>query len=212
MPRDTQVPRRRLSLGDHFFTKDGALVRDPAPVSHFELLGISQGLDVDADAVDAGLRALQRRLHPDRFAQASAEQKDLADAASATVNGATSVLRDELKRADYVLFLETGASVLEDETRTAPPALLMAVMEAREAIDDAADGPMLEALIAENEARVADANARLRGVLNFADFEAAAAVVVELNFYGKIEGEALAKADGENWDVGFGGRRRRANV
>ena len=27
-----------------------------------------------------------------------------------------------------------------------------------------------------------------------------------------IDGEALAKADGENWDVGFGGRRRRANV
>ena len=60
-PRDTQVPRRALALGDHFFSKDGTLRRDPASVSHFELLGLPKGLDVDDDALDEGLRVLQRR-------------------------------------------------------------------------------------------------------------------------------------------------------
>ena len=63
-PRDTQVPRRALALGDHFFSKDGTLRRDPSQVSHFELLGLPKGLDVDDDALDEGLRVLQRRLHP----------------------------------------------------------------------------------------------------------------------------------------------------
>ena len=158
--RDTQVPRR-AALGDHFF-QDGALRRDPASVSHFELLGLPKGLDVDDDALDEGLRVLQRRLHPDRFATSTQEQRDLADAASARVNGATAVLRDDLRRADYLLLLETGTSVLDDETRTAPPALLMEVMEVREAIDEATDGGALEALVAANDARIVDANARLR--------------------------------------------------
>ena len=209
-PRDTQVPRRALALGDHFFSKDGALRRDPTQVSHFELLGLPKGLDVDDDALDEGLRVLQRRLHPDRFATSTQEQRDLADAASARVNGATAVLRDDLRRADYLLLLETGTSVLDDETRTAPPSLLMAVMEVREAIDEATDGGALEALVAANDARVVDANARLREEVAAGDLEAASNVVVELNFYGKIEGEALAKADGEGWSVAFGDRRRQA--
>ena len=171
---------------------------------------MEQGLDVDGAALDEGLRVLQRRLHPDRFATASQEQRDLADAASARVNGATAVLRDDLRRADYLLLLETGTSVLDDETRTAPPALLMEVMEVREAIDEATDGGALEALVAANDARIVDASARLREEVAAGDLEAASNVVVELNFYGKIEGEALAKADGEGWSVAFGDRRRQA--
>ena len=209
-PRATpQVPRRALALGDHFF-KDGTLRRDPDTVTHFELLGLPKGLDVDDDALDEGLRVLQRRLHPDRFATSTQEQRDLADAASARVNGATAVLRDDLKRADYLLLLETGTSVLDDETRTAPPSLLMEVMEVREAIDEATDGGALEALVAANDAKVEDAKARLRAEVDGGDLEAASNVVVELNFYGKIEGEALAKADGEGWSVAFGDRRRQA--
>ena len=53
-------------------------------------------------------------------------------------------------------------------------------------------------------------NARLRAEVDGGDLEAASNVVVELNFYGKIEGEALAKADGEGWSVAFGDRRRQA--
>ena len=95
-----------------------------------------------------------------------------------------------MRRADYLLLLETGTSVLDDETRTAPPALLMEVMEVREAIDEATDGGALEALVAANDARIVDASARLREEVDGGDLEAASNVVVELNFYGKIEGEA----------------------
>ena len=66
----------------------------------------------------------------------------------------------------------------------------------------------LEALVAANDVKVEDAKARLRAEVDGGDLEAASKVVVELNFYGKIEGEALAKADGEGWSVAFGDRRR----
>ena len=80
------------ALGDHFFSRTDA----PAgPYTSFPLraLGLPKGLDVDDDALDEGLRVLQR-LHP-TAATSTQEQRDLADAASARVNGATAVLRDD---------------------------------------------------------------------------------------------------------------------
>ena len=80
----------------------------------------------------------------------------------------------------------------------------------REAIDEATDGGALDALVAANDVKVEEAKARLRAEVDKGDLEAASNVVVELNFFGKIEGEALAKADGEGWSVAFGDRRRQA--
>ena len=94
------------------------------PSVHEECEDVRDAILDDDDALDEGLRVLQRRLHPDRFATSTQEQRDLADAASVRVNGATAVLRDDLRRADYLLLLETGTSVLDDETRTAPPRLM----------------------------------------------------------------------------------------
>ena len=198
--------RRFAALGDHFFGADGALAAEPPHVDHFALFGVAAHFDVDGAALDAGLRRLQNRLHPDRFASAPEAQKLLADAASARVNDALAVLRDPLRRADYARSLATGDLVLDDETRQAPGALLLAVMEAREAVDDAANLEDLAAVVAANDGDVAAATAALREALGAGDLESAAERIVELNFYGKIDAEAREAADAR----GFGELPRRA--
>jgi len=200
--RHRLAPRRFSSLGDHFFGADGALLRSPPAVDYFALLGVPHGVDADEAALDEARRVLQRRLHPDRFATADEGQKDAAEAASALVNDALTTLRDPLRRADYALALATGAPrVLDDETKTAPPALLMEVMEAREAVDDAEDAAALARLLEANEARVAAATSELREAFAAEDFEKASDLVVRLNFYGKIRLEATEKAHERQWDV-----------
>lgn len=189
------------ALGDHYFGADGALVADPVGVDHFTLLGVAVDLDVEAPALDDGLRKLQRRLHPDRFATAAAPQRALAEAASARVNDAVSTLRAPLPRYDYCLSLRTGRLVLDDETVGAPPALLMRVMEAREAVDDAEGVADLEGVLAENDLGAAAATDGLRSAYAAGDDAAAAERIVELNFFGKILEEARAVADANDWEL-----------
>ncbi|KAH8073235.1 hypothetical protein JL721_3222 [Aureococcus anophagefferens] len=184
--------RRFAALGDHFFGADGALAAEPHHVDHFALFGVAAHFDVDGAALDAGLRQLQHRLHPDRFASAPEAQKLLADAASARVNDALAVLRDPLRRADYARSLATGDLVLDDETRQAPGALLLAVMEAREAVDDAASLEDLAVVAAERRRR-RRGDGRAAEALGAGDLESAAERIVELNFYGKIDAEARGR-------------------
>merc|ERR1712224_33748 len=75
-------------------------------------------------------------LHPDLHAQASAEQKELAEAHSARLNEAMSVLRSTLKRASYWMELK-GIRVLEEDQRMLDPETMMEVMEVGEHVDEA---------------------------------------------------------------------------
>eukprot|EP00971_Amphidinium_carterae_P033813 666129-Amphidinium_carterae.1 len=64
--------------------------------------------------VDAAFKKLQMRLHPDRFAQASAEVEALAQLHSAKLNEAARTLRSPLLRGRYWMQLK-GVRVLEED-------------------------------------------------------------------------------------------------
>ena len=73
--------------------------------NHFELFGLPVAFDIDSQQLAERYRELQRTLHPDRYASASAQEQRLAVQYSGLVNEAYSTLNRPLSRALYLLGL-----------------------------------------------------------------------------------------------------------
>lgn len=121
-------------LGDCFFDDRFGGLREEhcCGKNEFIILGVPENIEVDLQTLDKNMRMLQRRLHPDLFAQASEEQQKRAERFSARVNTAYAVIRDPLLRADRAIGLKLGRSILSEEDREhVDMDLLMSVLETR---------------------------------------------------------------------------------
>lgn len=104
----------------------------------FELFGLPRRFEQDRAELDARWRALQAKVHPDRFAADGAAAQRTAMQWAVRVNEAYQRLRDPLKRAAYLC--ELAGAPIDAESNTAMPAdFLMQQMAWREALDEAAD-------------------------------------------------------------------------
>ncbi len=79
---------------------------EPAAIDYFRVFALPRQLALDAIALGGEFHRLSRRLHPDRFARAGAEQQAWSLAATALLNDAWRTLRDPLQRLEYLLNLE----------------------------------------------------------------------------------------------------------
>ncbi|VVD92544.1 Fe-S protein assembly co-chaperone HscB [Pandoraea anhela] len=113
--------------------------------NYFTLFDLPQGFALDNDALEAAYRAVQSRVHPDRFASASEAERRVAMQWAAQANAAYRTLRDPLQRATYLLTLQ-GIDVGAENNTAMAPDFLMQQMEWREAIDDAVDARNVGAL------------------------------------------------------------------
>ena len=171
---------------------------------HFELLGLAPGFAIDRDALDRAWREVQARVHPDRHAAGSAQERRVAMQWASRANEAYRVLRAPLSRARYLC--ERAGVDLQVETNTAmTPAFLMQQMEWREALDEprsARDPAALEALAGELAAARKRMTAEVGRLLDEQhDYATAAARVREWMFIEKFSEEidlavdALAEQD-----------------
>jgi molecular chaperone HscB len=88
---------------------------------------------VDVLALEREFHRLSRKLHPDRFARASADEQQWSLAATALLNDAYRTLRDPLARIEYLLKL-SGLKIGEENSgkgalRQPPADLLEEVFE-----------------------------------------------------------------------------------
>jgi len=124
----------------------------------FTLFGLPRRFALDRAQLDASWRALQAKVHPDRFASEGASAQRLAMQWAVRVNEAYQRLKDPLKRA--TLLCELAGAPIEAESNTSmPPAFLMQQMEWREALQEATTLTQVEALdedIAAQERRLFD--------------------------------------------------------
>ena len=101
--------------------------------NHFELFGLPVTFVIDADALSDRYRDLQRVVHPDRYASATAQERRLSLQQATLVNEAYEILKDPLRRATYLLRLHDG-DVNTPPDAISDPAFLMEQMELRETL------------------------------------------------------------------------------
>jgi len=101
--------------------------------NYFELFGLPIGFDLQGEELALRYRDLQRALHPDRFANASDQERRLSVQQAARVNEGFRTLKSPLLRARYLL--EVAGLPLDDTDTSMDPGFLMQQMELREALE-----------------------------------------------------------------------------
>jgi len=108
--------------------------------SLFEALGLPKTFFLEASEIEERFKDLNKKLHPDRFAQKGARERRMSLEWTTAVNDAHRTLKDPLKRATYFVKLqgldvekESGANAMQ----RLPPEFLEQVLEEREALEQA---------------------------------------------------------------------------
>ena len=105
------------------------------PSNYFDLFQLPPALEVDSEQLTERYRALQRELHPDRFATSSDPERRLAASAAAQVNQAYRTLSDRHERATYLLQMQ-DISIDNEKDTSQDSEFLMQQMELREQIEE----------------------------------------------------------------------------
>lgn len=113
--------------------------------SDFALLGLPERFSVAAADLDARWKALQREVHPDRFAAQGAAAQRVAMQWSVRVNEAYQRLKHPVRRAAY-LCERMGQPVNAESNTAMPAAFLMQQMSWREELEEASTSSDLEQL------------------------------------------------------------------
>ena len=157
--------------------------------SDFELFGVPARFAQDLPALEARWKALQREVHPDRFAAQGAAAQRVAAQWSARINEAYRRLKDPQRRAAYLC--ELNGAPIQAETNTAmPPEFLMQQMTLREQLDDARTKQDLDEIDRESARMRRDELQKIEQSIDAGhDWTAAAQSVRALMFLDKLADE-----------------------
>jgi molecular chaperone HscB len=119
------------------------------PADFFAVFGLDRRLKIDESALQRRFYELSRQYHPDRFAGRPAPEQEFALDMTALINDGYRVLRDPVKRAEYLLKHE-GFDIGEQRSNNVPPELLEEVFELNMMLEELRGGdestrPQLEA-------------------------------------------------------------------
>ena len=102
-----------------------------AAVDHFALLGVPRRHRLAAEELERCFRDRSRQLHPDRFARASPRERRLSLDRTTRLNDAFRTLKDDRRRADYLLRL-AGHDPVAEARSLHDPEFLEAQLSTRE--------------------------------------------------------------------------------
>ncbi|MGC4122349.1 MAG: Fe-S protein assembly co-chaperone HscB [Myxococcales bacterium] len=121
-------------------TACGAVQPARPAATYFEVLGLPASYFLEASAIEERFKDLNKKLHPDRFAQKEPRERRMSLEWTTQVNDAYRALKDPLKRATYFV-KQQGIDVEKESGKNAmsrlPPEFLMQVMDDREALEEA---------------------------------------------------------------------------
>lgn len=108
--------------------------KDILSSNFFELFEQPVSYQVDLDKIQINYMDLQKQVHPDKFANASDQEKRLSMQQTSWLNEAQATLKNPVLRAMYLLKLKGVDINLENET-TMDAAFLMQQLEMREHLE-----------------------------------------------------------------------------
>ncbi len=174
--------------GQAFCETCGA-VQPPGQTDHFARLGLDRQFDLNPDDLQTRYFALQRALHPDRFASRSEQERAISMQQSTSINEAFETLKDPLRRAEYLLSL--GGFTVNAETGNLPtdPAVLAEAMETREALMEAETAAAVADLADDVRTRAETCRADLAMAFAGSDLARAATLATRLKYLEKFGDE-----------------------
>jgi len=176
---------------DALFCATCRVVQPPRPIDHFARLGLARVFGIDLRELDRRYFALQRQLHPDRFATRSARERAISQSQAVSLNEAYEALKLPLARAEYLLRLAGLPSV--DDATIRDPELLMEQMERRESLDSARQPVEFETCIGAAVADAVAVESEIAAAFAHGDVAAAAKATLRLRYLHKLVGEARAR-------------------
>ncbi|MGO9937329.1 MAG: Fe-S protein assembly co-chaperone HscB [Terracidiphilus sp.] len=90
-------------------------IQPPPGANYFSVFSLEPRLNLDLGMLEHQFHKLSRKLHPDRFARATPEEKEWSLADTALLNDAYRTLRDPIRRTEYLLKLQ-GAEIGEEHS------------------------------------------------------------------------------------------------
>ena len=100
----------------------------------FTLLNLPEAFVVDLKKLDQHYQAIQKEIHPDRFASLNDETKMESVKKTAQVNDAYQTLKSSIRRAEYLLHLY-GFDINDEKYTAVPQDFLLQQMEWREELE-----------------------------------------------------------------------------
>jgi molecular chaperone HscB len=121
--------------GAHFCPSCGKIQPLPRGADYFAFFAMPQKLTLDLATLEQQFHSLSWKLHPDHFARASEDERQLSLDLSSQLNDAYRTLRDPVARVQYLLSLY-GLRKEGQNKQQAPPELLEEVFELNESLDE----------------------------------------------------------------------------
>jgi molecular chaperone HscB len=120
---------------------------------YFALFGLPRKLRIEMSGLEQKFLQLSWKLHPDKFVNASEEERELSLRRSSELNDAYRALKDPVARVEYLLAIE-GERKEGEKKQQAPPELLEEVFELNESLDELREAKATGADIAALRARL----------------------------------------------------------
>jgi molecular chaperone HscB len=117
-------------------------------LNYFQLFGIDSSFDIDLQNLSSSYQALQKAVHPDKFAHASEQEQRIAVQKSAHINDAYQTLKQPLQRAEYIL-VQRGVDMPNEQNTFGDTSFLMRQMELREMLEDVSSSSDIDAALLE---------------------------------------------------------------
>ncbi len=186
-------------------------IKERHPDNYFSLLGVDIHFNINTQKLTENYHALQRSVHPDKFANASDRERRLSVQQAAHINDALHTLKNPTQRAIYLLSLYDIE--LSEHNKSIDPAFLMDQMVLRESLSQVADksDPFaeLETILVDVNAKIKDTLAELESL--FQDIlsntkssdvnnkelllKQATASVLKMQFLNRLQEECLNKEE-----------------
>jgi molecular chaperone HscB len=90
-------------------------VQPSSGIDYYQVFALDRSFHVDTVALEREFHRLSRKLHPDRFARATAQEQEWSLAATALLNDAYRTLREPIQRTEYLLKL-SGLQIGEENS------------------------------------------------------------------------------------------------
>ncbi|MCE0493180.1 co-chaperone HscB [Vibrio salinus] len=161
-------------------------------MNYFELFGLPTQFIVDGSLLASQFRELQKRFHPDNFASGTERERLLAVQKASEINDAFQVLKNPIRRAEYLLSL-SGVDIRDEQQTMQDLDFLMQQMELREELEGIESSDDVETALFDFDSKVTKQYKTLinqvETQLNSESWESAAISVRKLKFIAKLKSE-----------------------